>query len=187
MEKPTRSQRPNFIILIVVSLFLFILKIASINSGVDFHLWLLFPVKILTGIFTGMTFLFEPGTGFVSIDGMIIINGKCSGLNFFIITVFLSVFTGMKTGTTLKKKIFITVVFIVSSYMLTVFSNSVRITVSIFLSHFRNSFVLLSEAGSWVHEITGTFVFLFFLLSYYFIFLKGDLWKKFLKFRISKT
>jgi exosortase K len=164
-----------------VVILLFIMKLLYLNLSVDDYFWLLFPVKTMVSFITDIHFWYDPSIGYTSYNGQIIINDRCSGLNFFIITLFLSVFIDLEDDSLLYKRLLKIIFFVFICFILTVFSNSIRISICIYLAVFEKYFQFLKEAKSWVHEGMGTFVFLFFLLSYNFLLMKGKLWIQKLK------
>ena len=185
-NKIEKNNLTKTVSLISIAILLFLLKM-YFSGDKAVMIWLLWPVKNLVGFFTGIYFIFDSACGYVSYDRLVIISNRCSGLNFFIIAVFLSVFMDLTNEKTAYNRIISILIFIAASYMLTVVANTTRISVSIFLGYYKPHFEFLSQARSWVHEALGTFVFLLFLLSYYFVLTKGKSWIKNYILRDLKT
>lgn len=125
--------------------------------------WMLFPTTKIVEAFTGISFLYDSESGYRNLDAAIVIGKSCAGINYFIITLCMSVFSFMTSFK--KRKLLIFAVFVVAAYAVTVAVNAFRIIGGIALvnigEHFR---VAITDS---IHEAEGIMVSFFYLVLYY--------------------
>lgn len=156
----------SIVVIIVLKL------LAKYASGAQLC-WLLGPVAWLSGILTGINFIFVPVEGFVAQYHNIVINNSCAGLNFMIIAYSLTCYILLK-DIVFKKKTYRIKPFalwsfsFLASYLVTVLANSCRIALAINLLNF---FKLtgLPAHSQFIHMLEGIFSYLCALIIYYFI------------------
>ncbi len=137
------------------------------RAGSDDLLWILAPVAGLIECFSGIHFIYEANSGYISQAQGIIIAPACAGINFLIIAFGMSVFTGIRHMSTTAQRFVWLALCAVSAYALTIGVNSLRILISIFIY---NSF----SYGEWLtsercHRIEGVVIYFFFQCIFYFI------------------
>lgn len=177
MEKLFSYMKPKYGIFIITAAILLGVKIVYRGAGPESFRWLLVPVVFWVELFTGQNFTYSAGEGYMNYSQTVLINHTCSGLNFFILTILLSLLiipAGITTRTTLRS----TSLIITVSYILTVIANTIRIVIAIRFEPIRRSIPVLAGAEHWVHQGIGVFVFLSFLLIYYSLLKRGILWNK---------
>lgn len=113
----------TILIIIIIKLFY---NIADINS----FLFILNPVVFIINIFGGTYFYFEESIGFYDLNENIIIGKSCAGINFLLILFSMLVFTFIHKFKRMKNKYILFVLFLILSYIITIFANSSRIIVS---------------------------------------------------------
>jgi len=134
-------------------------------AGANDLVWILEPIAHLVELAAGIHFEHESTAGFVSLSNRIVIAPACAGINFLIIcfsTLFFTLVSRMKTS--VKKSIWL-VISIVSAYLVTLWTNSVRIIISIYLYR-------AQIYGEWVtpervHRLAGTLIYVSVLVVTY--------------------
>jgi|JI7StandDraft_1071085.scaffolds.fasta_scaffold03860_4 exosortase K len=142
-------------------LLVFSLKLFYNYADTDDMLWIIKPTAIFTSVFTAQSFQYISGEGYYFADSDIIINKSCSGIVFLMVVVCCTAFS-WASYTHIKGGFSIWVVLLGTSYLLTVFVNSSRIMLDMFLK--KN---LLLPVNDFIHEALGVAVYLIFLFSYY--------------------
>lgn len=166
----------KFLLIGLVCLALLGLKLFYMRAETESLRWVLAPTAFVSSLFCGMDFIYREGMGYLSTNGLYLINKSCSGVNFLILTLFISTFSLLSRKMRIRWQLVTAFLAGAASYLLTILSNSIRITLSILFEPFRRSIPLLEGAESWVHQGIGTFIFLLFLLIYYYMLMKGALW-----------
>ncbi|MCG8569566.1 MAG: exosortase K [Spirochaetes bacterium] len=161
----------KIIIFLLVILALMGLKILYHQGEVELFQWLLLPVAIIVTSIKGIPFQFFSHIGYVNYEEMIVINKSCSGLNFFIISFSLALFTCFPYQKRPIAYFKYLIVFILSAYFLTIMANINRICWAIDTVHLGTHYQYLIGKESWTHEGQGIIVFFSYLLVYYFILL----------------
>lgn len=145
-------------ILIVVGLKLFYNYANFTNLN-----WLIKPTAHLTGLFLNQTFEYNMEYGYYFPGENMVINKSCSGLVFFIISICTAIFA---FAPKINGKYFpiAYVLLILSAYLLTILVNSSRILID------QNTKKILGiNTSGALHETTGVFVYLIFLVCFYLI------------------
>lgn len=166
----------KFLLLGFICLVLILLKLYYLGAGVDSLGWILAPTAFISSLMANLDFNYVEGAGYLSRNGLYLINKSCSGLNFLIITVFITSFSLLSRKMRVRTQLLIGGTAFAGGYLLTILANSIRITLSIRFEPIRSSLFLLKGAESWVHQGIGTFIFLLSLLVYYYLLMKGALW-----------
>ena len=138
----------------------------SIASS-DELLWILRPTARLVEWLTGIPFIFEPGTGYINTESLVIIAKSCAGVNFFIIAFCMVSFTMVPLFKSTKKKAMIFGGSVVVIYLLTIVVNALRIMGAIYL--FKTRFGFFGFDKESMHRIEGIFFYFFFLCVLYFL------------------
>lgn len=126
-------------------------------------LFLLKPTDLFINTITSTKSIFNSEIGFYNAGLNIIINKSCSGFNFFMISFLMLVFVLSKSQRISKFYLLFIPISLLISYFITVFVNVTRILFSINMNR------LMGNDFSWMHQMEGTFVYLFFLIIVYFI------------------
>ena len=123
--------------------------------------WILGPIASLVEVINGMNFSFRED-GYLDTTGTILLGNTCTGINFMTITLLMSVFSFLP-GMPYRKQAILAVVLAAAAFLLTVFVNAFRISISIKLVKHDPSL-----GTGIVHEAQGVLYYLLFLLIYYF-------------------
>ncbi|MBC7451705.1 MAG: exosortase K [Cytophagales bacterium] len=142
-----------------------LLKIAISIENDDLTL-LLKPVDRVVSLITDSPSVYLTDIGYIHHDLHIVIDKSCSGFNFFIICFTMLSMLIVRQVNKGRHKVMLLPAVVTCSYVLTIFANSSRILISIFLTHAAE----FSKTYSWLHQAEGVFVYLFFLISIYLIF-----------------
>lgn len=160
-------QPPHVLKLIIGSMVLisaFLLKTFYSQASSDDLLWIIGPTAYLTETFSSLSFIREPGYGWVDFDQHVVIAPACAGVNFLIISFCMSSFQILWRRLSLKELITWIIIAGCASLVLTVIANTARITLSVTL--FRaDIYSELLTPGS-LHRISGTGVYYTFLCLY---------------------
>lgn len=145
------------------------LKLYYSRAGSDELLWILAPVVRWVGILSGITFEYLPGIGFVNHSLRFVVAPSCSGVQFLMTAMLMSVFSFTHRMRTVRKGFSWAVCSTAGIYLYTVFINGIRIVLSVYLPQ------LLQETefkAGWLtqkrlHTIIGTTVYFVSLLILY--------------------
>ncbi len=134
--------------------------------------WFIEPTVLLVKWMSGLQFYFSPEHGFYNMDSSILITKDCSGVNFLIIAVTLSVFTRLSSPSVISniKRSYPFIIF--ASFVITITANTARIMGAICLLPCKDLISALNM-GEFIHQTEGIFVYLFFLIIFY-LWLKGE-------------
>ena len=125
--------------------------------------WILSPTMYMVKAFTGMQFFFDPAKGYINNETAVVIGTSCSGVNYLIIALCMTLFSFVPRFT--GQKLPVCAVLILAAYIVTVMVNSFRIIGSIALLHAARQFKFVITDS--VHEAIGIFVYFSFLVLYY--------------------
>ncbi len=139
-------------------------------------LWILYPTSKLVSLFSGESFLFINGQGFMRADSLVLINKGCSGINFLAISVSLAVYTSLHIKIAPFKKTIILVQSVFVAYCITIAANTSRILGAMSLAPVQDIFSS-SKIADKLHMAEGMFVYLFFLIFLFFL-LKGGIYAR---------
>jgi exosortase K len=125
--------------------------------------WILAPVARMVTMLSGMNFEWDLHSGFVNHSHSVVIAPACAGVNFLIICFATIFFTFVSRMKGIGAKCFWFGVSVITAYMVTVFTNTMRIIISI----------ILYEApiyGGWVtpgrlHQLAGIFTYILVLVG----------------------
>ncbi len=159
-------RRRNFLIYYTFSIILiFLLKLFQRDSVVDDLLWILAPISKMVTFFCGIGFEYRPGTGFVSLNNIIVINKSCSGINFGTILIALGVYHLISVNNSWYKNLFNWIGVIILSFSALLIGNSLRISLA-------SIPVIAGDKLSWFsslpnqHLVINIFSFVSFLVLY---------------------
>jgi len=157
----------NGIFYLLALLMAFGLKYHYSHASSDDLVWILGPTAELVENVCGISFEKEKNTGFVNQGQRIIIAPSCAGINFLIIAFCMTVFSCLHHFRRRRLKLLCLGISALSSYLLGVAVNTVRIIVSIHLyeTDINNSWLTPER----VHRIGGITIYFFFLCMFYLI------------------
>lgn len=153
----------NIFLVIGILLFMIIKMVYSFLSTEEL-VFIIGPTNFLVSILLGTKGTYLQGVGYFHQDLNITIEKACSGFNFLILSFITSYYLAINH---LKNKFptwLIITISIFLSWILTLFVNTSRIVSSIIL---HKSFFFGSAYGDFLHQIEGTFIYLFFLILFY--------------------
>ncbi len=174
MEKKKYLQRvfslSNIIFFTVVFIWAYALKYHYSTAETDDLKWILAPTATLVEIVTGKTFFFDNMKGYVNYNYMVSIAKPCAGVNFLIIAFCMSAFNiFLKVRSTTAKYFALPGSFIVL-YLVTIFANTIRILIAIFLYTSNLSFG--SFTPETLHRLEGIVIYFIILFMLNYIILK---------------
>lgn len=137
--------------------------------GSEELLLLLTPISYLVGFFGDSTVQFSGENGYYLAALNIVIDKGCSGFNFWLISFVVLGFAVIMNIIEPKRKAILLILSLFVAYLLTIIANTSRILSIIKMN---NLFPDLDKQYEWSHATQGTFVYLFFLISFYLITLK---------------
>jgi exosortase K len=132
-------------------------------SGPNDLRWILWPTARLTELVTGTRFYFESHAGYMSEDRSFLIAAPCSGVNFLITAFVLLCLMKLWRARQVAWRYFLFAA--VAAYAVTVFANSVRIAIALWLNYERPSFLGMGREE--LHRLDGILVYFGFLLVLY--------------------
>ncbi len=128
--------------------------------------WILFPTSWLVTLLTGVNFKNDPDFGIVNHEHKLIIAASCAGVNFLIICFACFMYGLIHNYKNLKEKLFWFVFCAVSAFLFTIFTNTIRIIMSIYFFDNKGLY------ENWItpelfHQFEGIFIYFFFLVISY--------------------
>ncbi len=157
----------NGVLLMVILLFTVGLKYHYSQACSDDLAWILGPTADLVEIISGIQFEKEAHSGYISYAHRIIIAPACAGVNFFIIAFCMAVFSGILQIRHRWLKFLWLTASAVSSYLLTIFVNALRIILSIY--SYKADIYSGWITAQRLHRMEGTLIYFFFLCLFYMI------------------
>lgn len=148
---------------IAVALFLFF-KLLYMNANAEDLLFLLSPTNMFVSMLSNSTGVFIENSGFYHQDLNILIEKSCSGFNFFILSFIISYILSLQYAKNWAPKLILLPISLLISWLLTIGVNVARITSAIL---FHAHLPVNSAKSITIHEMQGTFIYLFFLLLFY--------------------
>ncbi len=133
--------------------------------------WILGPTAGLVEYLSGIQFVREVHTGFISQRYGILIAPSCAGINFLITAFCMAVFSSIHVIKHFKPKLMWLVANLACAYFLTVTVNTVRIIVSIYSYNADIYFGWLTPPR--VHRLEGVVIYFFFLSLFYMIIIRA--------------
>ncbi|ULC59018.1 exosortase K [Flaviramulus sp. BrNp1-15] len=146
--------------IIVLSLIVFG-KTAHIYATNNSLIFILKPLSNIVSFITDTDFIYSNTNGFYFEVLNITIDKSCSGINFWLISfvVFINLLLNICKSTFQKTILFPLI--LLMTFILTLFANTSRILISIFIEK-QTKFNY-----SWLHQAEGVFIYLFFLILTY--------------------
>jgi exosortase K len=138
-----------------------ILKFVYSQANNDMLLFILQPISELISIITNNDAVYTTSSGFFYQGLNITIDKSCSGINFWLISFMTCLLSIIPKKRTRLQKIIAFPTACILAYVLTLFANTSRILISIFIT--KNT----SLNYSWLHEAQGVFIYLTFLILFY--------------------
>lgn len=132
-------------------------------AGPDDLRWVLSPTTYLVELFWSVNFIFDPAKGYVATELPVVIGPGCAGLNFFVISLSMSVFTFI--GGFKRRMLYGWFMFLLMNYLVTLLVNAFRIIGGVVLLQIGNDFGF--DAGGVVHSAQGTLFYFVFLVGYF--------------------
>jgi exosortase K len=173
----TKNSLSNLVLIIILLLLIIFFKLLFNNAKNKDILIFLTPVSTIAGLGTGENFHLDDEKGYVNNNGTIIINRFCSGINYFLIALILSLIVAFPFNAKLKCKIIIICLYFLFCYLLSLTANSSRIIISISVEKLRVLFNW-NENGKWFHYLEGIVTFFTFLLLYYLFLMRWVKWNR---------
>ena len=96
--------------------------------------WILKPVATLSGLVSGATFEWEPGSGYLSRELLFLIAKPCAGINFMLAALGMVGFLMSERALSWRAGAALTAESVVVGYAATVLANTMRIVVAFWLS-----------------------------------------------------
>ena len=150
--------------LAAVGLFL-LLKLSYTQADNDDLAFLLRPTDALVGLAAGSPSVYQPARGYFHPDLNILIDKSCAGFNFWILCFIMLSFLAFRYFHRRKYLVFVLPAALLCAYTLTVFANTSRISIAIFLRD--KTGTLSPKHADWLHEAQGIFVYLSCLVAVY--------------------
>lgn len=143
------------------------LKFHYSRAGSDELLWVLAPTAGLVELISGIAFVNEAHTGFVSQGHRFIVAPACAGINFLIIAFCMATFSNMHAFRRHRSKILWFAGCFLSAYLLTIAVNTLRIIISM---HTYTADIRLGWfTPARIHRLEGVIIYFFFLNLFYMI------------------
>jgi exosortase K len=129
---------------------------------------LIAPTNYLIELITSSPAQYAAESGYFHKELNIVIEKSCSGFNFWILCFIMLAFLALNYCSSYKQKILVLPTALFISYILTIFANSSRIILSILGQNAANDFIH-PRPHLILHNVIGTFVYLFFLIISYLV------------------
>lgn len=126
--------------------------------------WIIGPTALLANLVSGLSFIHEPGYGWVDVQHRAVIAPVCAGVNFLIIAFCMSSFQILHRTTSLRAMIAGFLIGGTAAYLLTVIANAIRIVLAVSLYGVDLYPDWLSPEMA--HRIVGIVVYYLFLCAY---------------------
>lgn len=157
------TDRDTAVLLMLTVAVAICVKLLYSNAGADELRWILFPTAELVKVFSSISFLFEPGKGYVGLGAPIVIGPGCAGLNFFVIALCMSNFAFI--GHFEKHKLYGFLGLVLLTYVVTLCVNAFRIVGGVMLLEFGRS--MNFAVSDLIHSVQGTLFYFVFLVVYF--------------------
>ncbi|MFZ5967770.1 MAG: exosortase K [Bacillota bacterium] len=160
----------NIIIYLISIMIVGGLHILYQYGSLETLLFMLKPVTLIVQWFLGTAFIYHREIGFVSSQYQINIGRACAGINFFVTVYLMLVFSFIQRMKDKKSKAWAAVLFLLSSYGITILANASRIIGAVFIM---NTGVFLDEKqAKLMHQSIGIIFYVTFLMLAYVLFSK---------------
>ncbi len=174
MEKKKYLQKAfslsNIFLFTIVFICAYALKYHYSTAETEDLKWILAPTATLVEIVTGKTFFFDNMKGYVNYNYMVSIAKPCAGVNFLIIAFCMSAFNIILKVRNTPAKCFALPGSFIALYMVTIFANTIRILIAIFLYTSNLSFGSFTPEK--LHRLEGIIIYFIFLFMLNYIVLK---------------
>jgi exosortase K len=139
------------------------LKFSYTQMDANGLLFLIAPTDWFVSLMVGEKGYYVDSIGYFHKDLNIVVEKSCSGFNFLILSFITCYFLCIQfVNKTWLKWMLLPFSFLLG-YILTIFVNTSRICTAILVQQSTST----PKIGGWFHEAQGTFIYLFFLLSFY--------------------
>ena len=155
----------NIFLYFVVLSAAFCLKLHYSRAASDDLTWILKPTAEFVEYVTDIHFVKSENAGFINREHRILIAPSCAGVNFLIMAFCMSSFSSLHQPGFRRKKIFRLIACGLSSYLLTILVNTIRITAAIYLYKYCVSWGWFTSDR--IHRIEGIVVYFVFLFIFY--------------------
>jgi len=139
-------------------------KMLYMNAIAEDLLFLLSPTNMFVSLLNNSTGIFIKNSGFYHHELNVLIEKSCAGFNFFILSFIISYILCIQYTNKWKTKFILLPIALLISWLLTIGVNVARIHTAI-LCNARLPVGLVSPVT--IHEMQGSFIYLFFLLLFY--------------------
>jgi exosortase K len=136
-------------------------KFAYVFANNDMIRFLTKPTNQVVSFITNRTPIYNSEIGFYYQNLNITIDKSCSGFNFWMLLFLLLFFSILKIIESNKIKMLLFPITLLTSYLLTLFVNTSRILIALFIE--KNT----SLNYHWLHQAEGVFIYLSFLIIFY--------------------
>ena len=143
-----------------------ILKAAYAQATNDSIVFVLSPLSEIITLVTGDQAIYTSSSGFFYPNLNITIDRSCSGINFWLMSFMLCLFTIIPFRKTRSQKLMVFPLALVLTYILTLFANASRILIAILVQNHTNF------NSAWFHQAQGVFVYLTILILFYLLMIR---------------
>lgn len=154
-----------YIFYLATAILFLLLKLYHSSAGTDELRFLIRPVAAVTALVTGTSPVYEPGNGYFFRELGIVIDKSCSGFNFGCICLLILNFLVFRDVASTRGRLLFFPIGMLCAYVATVFVNSSRILLAVFINRWFSSANLAPP--SWLHLGEGIFIYLFFFILVY--------------------
>ena len=158
----------NILYYSVVTGVFILLKLSFIYASNSDLVFLLKPTNFLIEFITNSQPQYLESNGYFYQKLNILIDKSCSGYNFWLVSYVMLAFLAISVLKNRTHKTIAIPLFLLITYLLTIFVNSSRILISVVLRD--SELIIIDEKPVWLHQLEGSFVYLFFLICIYLIF-----------------
>ncbi len=149
----------------IIAILLFIVsKFTYSYAKNDMVIFLTKPTSKIISFITNSKAIYNPKSGFYYENLNIVIDKSCSGFNFWMLLYLLLFFSIIKLIEQEFYKIITLPATLLFTYLITLFVNTSRILISIFIEH------KTDLKYQWLHQAEGAFIYLSFLIISYKLF-----------------
>ena len=103
------------------------------DADADRLWWILSPTARVAGAVSGVSFVAEPGAGYLSRERLFLIEKSCAGLNFMIAAFAMLAFTFRRRVTSFSSGAIVAAGSLLTAYLAAVIVNAARITIAMWL------------------------------------------------------
>jgi exosortase K len=151
----------------VVALTIWALKRHYADADVAALRWILKPVADLSALLGGTSFDWEPGSGYLSREKLLVIAKPCAGVNFLLAALGMTGFLLAERADSWRRALRLTLLAAAMAYAATLIANTARIVIAIWLSSHPMTTAFWTAAR--VHRIEGVVVYFAALVALHFV------------------